>query len=151
MRDRCVARQKLHCTPCNCSWRCLTRCVLCRRQQQSLTNLLFERQFAPCSKRTCSQSTSEQSTRCIDSWAEGDSLKRCSATYCQLTPPPRSTIAAAFSPDGKLVASTQYVDNLLRTLQTTRLSKHFFGPMLNACFGVVFATFELLLAVGTIQ
>ena len=78
------------------------------RQQRSLTNLLFERQFAPCTKRTCSRVISEQSTRCIESWAEGDSLKRCSATYCQLTPPPRSTIAAAFSPDGKLVASTQY-------------------------------------------
>lgn len=85
------------------------------RQQQSLTNLLFERQFAPCSKRACSRILSEQSTRCIESWAEDDSLKRCSATYCQLTPPPRSTIAAAFSPDGKLVASTQYVITILRT------------------------------------
>ncbi|KAK9806274.1 hypothetical protein WJX72_008088 [[Myrmecia] bisecta] len=33
-------------------------------------------------------------------------LRRCSATYCELTPPPRSTIAAAFSPDGRLLAST---------------------------------------------
>ncbi|KAL0022808.1 hypothetical protein WJX79_000182 [Trebouxia sp. C0005] len=76
------------------------------RQEQTLTSLLLKRQFGPCRKPYCSRDISQQSSRVIDSWAEGDSLKRCSATYCQLTPPPRSTIAAAFSPDGKLVAST---------------------------------------------
>ncbi len=79
------------------------------RQEQTLTSLLLKRQFGPCRKPYCSRDISQQSSRVIDSWAEGDSLKRCSATYCQLTPPPRSTIAAAFSPDGKLVASTQCV------------------------------------------
>lgn len=43
----------------------------------------------------------------LGSFAEGDLLRRCAATYCELTPPPRSTIAAAFSPDGALLASTQ--------------------------------------------
>ncbi|DBA94057.1 TPA: hypothetical protein ACH3X1_001705 [Trebouxia sp. C0004] len=76
------------------------------RQEQTLTSLLLKRQFGPGRKPYCSRDISQQSSRVIDSWAEGDSLKRCSATYCQLTPPPRSTIAAAFSPDGKLVAST---------------------------------------------
>ena len=33
-------------------------------------------------------------------------LRRLSAIYCKLKPPPRSTIAAAFSPDGKFLAST---------------------------------------------
>ena len=38
---------------------------------------------------------------------EADSLQHLSARYCPLMPPPRSTIAAAFSPDGKTLASTQ--------------------------------------------
>ncbi|KAM0928170.1 hypothetical protein ACQ4PT_002312 [Festuca glaucescens] len=40
------------------------------------------------------------------SWAESQSLHRWSAKYCPLMPPPRSTIAAAFSSDGKTLAST---------------------------------------------
>jgi hypothetical protein len=43
----------------------------------------------------------------LRAWAEADSLRRCSASYCELSPPTRSTIAAAFSPDGSLLASTQ--------------------------------------------
>ncbi|CAL4962030.1 unnamed protein product [Urochloa decumbens] len=42
----------------------------------------------------------------IFSWAESQSLHRWSPKYCPLSPPPRSTIAAAFSPDGKTLAST---------------------------------------------
>jgi len=41
--------------------------------------------------------------------AEAESLRHLSAQYCPLVPPPRSTIAAAFSPDGKTLASTQQV------------------------------------------
>ncbi|XP_058094921.1 uncharacterized protein LOC131240614 isoform X2 [Magnolia sinica] len=40
------------------------------------------------------------------SWVEAESLRHLSAQYCPLLPPPRSTIAAAFSPDGKTLAST---------------------------------------------
>lgn len=40
------------------------------------------------------------------SWVEAESLRHLSAKYCPLLPPPRSTIAAAFSPDGKMLAST---------------------------------------------
>ncbi|CAA2938760.1 WD40 repeat-containing [Olea europaea subsp. europaea] len=40
------------------------------------------------------------------SWVEAQSLLHLSAKYCSLLPPPRSTIAAAFSPDGKTLAST---------------------------------------------
>jgi hypothetical protein len=43
----------------------------------------------------------------LGAWAECNFLRRCAATYCELSPPPRSTIAAAFSPDGALLASTQ--------------------------------------------
>lgn len=39
-------------------------------------------------------------------WVEAESLQHLSAKYCPLVPPPRSTIAAAFSPDGKTLAST---------------------------------------------
>ena len=38
---------------------------------------------------------------------EAESLRHLSARYCPFFPPPRSTIAAAFSPDGKVLASTQ--------------------------------------------
>ncbi|XP_044502976.1 uncharacterized protein LOC123223713 isoform X2 [Mangifera indica] len=40
------------------------------------------------------------------SWVEAESLRHLSAKYCPLLPPPRSTIAAAFSPDGRTLAST---------------------------------------------
>lgn len=43
----------------------------------------------------------------LQRWAESDFLRRCAASYCRLSPSPRSTIAAAFSPDGRLLASTQ--------------------------------------------
>lgn len=41
------------------------------------------------------------------SWLERDFIQHCSAEYVDLRPTPRSTIAAAFSPDGTVVASTQ--------------------------------------------
>ncbi|XP_077229920.1 uncharacterized protein LOC143862725 [Tasmannia lanceolata] len=40
------------------------------------------------------------------SWLEAESLCHLSAKYSPLVPPPRSTIAAAFSADGKTLAST---------------------------------------------
>ncbi|KAE8076170.1 hypothetical protein FH972_014835 [Carpinus fangiana] len=40
------------------------------------------------------------------SWVEAETLRHLSAKYCPLLPPPRSTIAAAFSPDGRTLAST---------------------------------------------
>ncbi|KAJ6403664.1 hypothetical protein OIU84_011965 [Salix udensis] len=44
--------------------------------------------------------------RGLISWVEAESLRHLTAEYCSLVPPPRSTIAAAFSPDGKTLAST---------------------------------------------
>ncbi|KAL5851662.1 hypothetical protein ACOSQ3_006780 [Xanthoceras sorbifolium] len=44
--------------------------------------------------------------RGLISWVETESLRYLSAKYCPLLPPPRSTIAAAFSFDGKTLAST---------------------------------------------
>ncbi|XP_042941622.1 uncharacterized protein LOC122276149 isoform X4 [Carya illinoinensis] len=40
-------------------------------------------------------------------WVEAEMLWHLSAKYCPLLPPPRSTIAAAFSSDGRTVASMQ--------------------------------------------
>eukprot|EP00271_Cylindrocystis_brebissonii_P019705 TRINITY_DN615_c1_g1_i8.p1 TRINITY_DN615_c1_g1~~TRINITY_DN615_c1_g1_i8.p1 ORF type:complete len:1839 (-),score=323.05 TRINITY_DN615_c1_g1_i8:425-5941(-) len=42
----------------------------------------------------------------LPQWLEDDSLQHCSAISCSLHPAPRSTIAAAFSSDGKNLAST---------------------------------------------
>ncbi|XP_011625679.1 uncharacterized protein LOC18440543 isoform X1 [Amborella trichopoda] len=56
-----------------------------------------------CSKRRCEVLDAK---RGLVSWVETESLRHFSAKYCPLTPPPRSTIAAAFSPDGKTLAST---------------------------------------------
>ncbi|XP_074269114.1 uncharacterized protein LOC141592384 [Silene latifolia] len=44
--------------------------------------------------------------RGLISWVEAESFRHLSAQYCPLLPPPRSTIAATFSPDGKTLAST---------------------------------------------
>ena len=44
----------------------------------------------------------------LEHWLEEELLRHCSSAYCNNVPPlPRSTIALAFSPDGKLLASTQ--------------------------------------------
>jgi len=53
-----------------------------------------------------SVSVSRQHDAGLRSWAESDALAHCTATYSELRPAPRSTIAAAFSPDGTLLAST---------------------------------------------
>ncbi|KAI3741547.1 hypothetical protein L1987_59221 [Smallanthus sonchifolius] len=42
------------------------------------------------------------------SWVEAESLRCLSAKYCPLVPSSRSRIAAAFSVDGKVLASTRY-------------------------------------------
>ncbi|KAM0028268.1 putative transcription factor WD40-like family [Helianthus debilis subsp. tardiflorus] len=50
--------------------------------------------------------SARDSRRELLSWVETESLGWLSAKYCSLMPSPRSTIAAAFSPDGKILAST---------------------------------------------
>ncbi|XP_057424462.1 uncharacterized protein LOC130718039 isoform X3 [Lotus japonicus] len=86
--------------------------------------LLAQREIAPRTKHvprwrwgescksksgSCSHRKSEaviDAKRGLLSWVEAESLLHLSAKYCPLLPPPRSTIAAAFSPDGKVLAST---------------------------------------------
>ncbi|XP_054801591.1 uncharacterized protein LOC129305634 [Prosopis cineraria] len=60
--------------------------------------------FSSSSSRN--SNSSEDARRGLLSWVEAESLRHLSAKYCSLLPPPRSTIAAAFSSDGKVLAST---------------------------------------------
>ncbi|KAK9827688.1 hypothetical protein WJX81_000005 [Elliptochloris bilobata] len=73
--------------------------------------MLRARETAPHGRRVCGpagalSAAAEEPSMALRGWAEGDFLRRCDATYCALAPPPRSTIAIAFSPDGALLAST---------------------------------------------
>jgi activator-of-BECN1-regulated-autophagy protein 1 len=60
-----------------------------------------EREDAKC---CCAPPLSPTTT--LHNYVEQDSLKRFTASYCPLVPNPRSTIANAYSSDGKRVAST---------------------------------------------
>ena len=72
--------------------------------------LLRQREICGGGRRSVQAASSSQEgdgQKALGSFAEEDFLRRCSASYCELTPPPRSTIATAFSPDGRFLASTQ--------------------------------------------
>lgn len=56
-----------------------------------------------CSRQRCEVTDAKNG---LIAWVEAESLRHFSAKYCPLVPPPRSTIAAAFSPDGQTLAST---------------------------------------------
>ncbi|XP_006660508.1 uncharacterized protein LOC102702593 [Oryza brachyantha] len=90
--------------------------------KRNIFYLLAQREISPQSKHQakklwsgspeCSTGSVELSFWVADarhdlfSWAESQSLHRWSAKYCPLLPAPRSTIAAAFSLDGRTLAST---------------------------------------------
>ncbi|XWS39104.1 hypothetical protein CRYUN_Cryun18bG0021600 [Craigia yunnanensis] len=93
------------------------------RRPSNVFQLLAQREVSPRTKRSSRKLWGEVSKCCLDSfgpmcqaardarrdllsWVEAESLRHFSAKYCRLLPPPRSTIAAAFSPDGKMLAST---------------------------------------------
>nr|CAD1830852.1 unnamed protein product [Ananas comosus var. bracteatus] len=91
-------------------------------RRRNVFQLLVQREISPRTKRCRKNLWGEVSTyepdncwsRCemtdakyaLSSWVESESLRHLSAKYCSLRPPPRSTIAAAFSPDGTTLAST---------------------------------------------
>ncbi|GAB2295355.1 hypothetical protein Dimus_029526 [Dionaea muscipula] len=94
-----------------------------RHRTDNVFGLVARRELVPrtksCIKRFWGESFEEHyesfglrreaatdSRRALMSWVEAESLRHLSAKYCPLLPPPRSTIAAAFSPDGKALAST---------------------------------------------
>ncbi|XVF62752.1 hypothetical protein PTKIN_Ptkin09bG0033600 [Pterospermum kingtungense] len=93
------------------------------RKPSNVFHLLAQREVSPRTKRSSRKLWGEESKsrlnslgptcqatrdarRDLLSWVEAESLQNFSAKYCPLLPPPRSTIAAAFSPDGKTLAST---------------------------------------------
>lgn len=94
----------------------------CSLRLRNVSQLLALREISPRSKnsskrfwhQTSPLRTDGYGPRCeiinarqsLISWVEADSLRNLSAKYCPLLPPPRSTIAAAFSSDGKKLAST---------------------------------------------
>ncbi|GMH20069.1 hypothetical protein Nepgr_021910 [Nepenthes gracilis] len=118
-----------------------------RNSANNVFRLLAHREVAPQTKRSTKRLWEESSKGHFDSynprretardanhgllsWVEADSLRHLSAKYCPLLPPPRSTIAAAFSPDGKTLASTHgdhtvkiidfYTGNCLKVLSGHR-------------------------------
>ncbi|KAK1260896.1 hypothetical protein QJS04_geneDACA002297 [Acorus gramineus] len=92
------------------------------KQGSSVTRLLAWREVSPRAKHTSKKLWGGNSRWGVDcheprcqvtdakhaliSWVEAESLRHLSAKYCPLVPPPRSTIAAAFSVDGRTLAST---------------------------------------------
>ncbi|KAK2999944.1 hypothetical protein RJ639_022685, partial [Escallonia herrerae] len=83
--------------------------LLARREISPRMKCVTRRQWGEAAKRNIQSSLSDAMTdarRELFSWVEAESFQHLSATYCSLVPPPRSTIAAAFSPDGKTLAST---------------------------------------------
>ncbi|XP_022138784.1 uncharacterized protein LOC111009861 isoform X2 [Momordica charantia] len=94
-----------------------------RQRVSNVFQLLAQREVSPQTKRASRRFWGDSHDRQCDSvgsrceaardakrglisWVEGESLRHLSAKYCPLLPPPRSTIAAAFSPDGRTLAST---------------------------------------------
>ncbi|XP_007035330.2 PREDICTED: uncharacterized protein LOC18603358 isoform X1 [Theobroma cacao] len=93
------------------------------RRPSNVFQLLARREVSPRTKRSSRKLWGEEpksrhdsfgstcqaardARRDLLSWVEAESLRHFSAKYCPLLPPPRSTIAAAFSPDGNTLAST---------------------------------------------
>lgn len=86
--------------------------LLQQREISPRTKCLAQKQWGEASKSDVEYYFEPKVERVRDarrellSWVEAESLHHLSAKYCSLVPAPRSTIAAAFSPDGKTLAST---------------------------------------------
>ncbi|CAA0407368.1 unnamed protein product [Arabidopsis thaliana] len=94
-----------------------------RRRGRSVFNMLVQREMSPKAKfvprkrwgksrwytdSSCgtNNESMKETGQSLTSWVEAESLQHLSAKYCPLGAPPRSTIAAAFSTDGRTLAST---------------------------------------------
>ncbi|XVE72840.1 hypothetical protein DITRI_Ditri11bG0070500 [Diplodiscus trichospermus] len=86
--------------------------LLGKREVSQRTKYVPKRRWREAPKKNVDSSSGPNSEpirdarRGLVSWAEEMSLQHLSGKYCPLLPPPRSTIAAAFSPDGRTLAST---------------------------------------------
>ncbi|KAL6757465.1 quinon protein alcohol dehydrogenase-like superfamily [Haematococcus lacustris] len=76
-----------------------------RTQRGGLAKLLLDRESGAPNAKSLLQGRALWSAR-LASWAEEDFLQHCSAQYCDSIGHPRSTIAANYSLDGTVVAST---------------------------------------------
>mmetsp|Transcript_7806 Transcript_7806/g.18684 ORF Transcript_7806/g.18684 Transcript_7806/m.18684 type:complete len:729 (+) Transcript_7806:188-2374(+) len=83
------------------------------RKEYNVSQLLLQREIYPRSENssrgavcTCHAECSTSPNCELGRWAESDFFRRCSAKYLVLGPHSRSTIAAAFSHNGELLAST---------------------------------------------
>jgi hypothetical protein len=82
-------------------------------EQKNILQMLLRRETFPGRDPYCrGNQKALHPKRAVECWTETDSIINCAAMYCPLRPAPRSTIAAAFSPDGELLASTQCVSRL---------------------------------------
>ncbi|KAJ0113026.1 hypothetical protein Patl1_01671 [Pistacia atlantica] len=106
---RPLDRNSVQLRPSNQSHRRNVSRLLALREISPRTKYVPGRQRGEAS-RSSARGSRNESLRDIKhglvSWVEAESLRHLSAKYCPLLPPPRSTIAAAFSPDGRTLAST---------------------------------------------
>ncbi|KAL1808600.1 hypothetical protein ACET3Z_025590 [Daucus carota] len=87
-------------------FRLLARREISPRTKDSSRNLWREDSKSNVNSAVLRGEAARDVRRSLISWVEAESLRHFTAKYCPLLPPPRSTIAAAFSPDGKTLAST---------------------------------------------
>ncbi|XP_038713783.1 uncharacterized protein LOC120007553 isoform X1 [Tripterygium wilfordii] len=85
--------------------------LLARREISPRTKDAPKKCWGEASKKSSNSSSLRKSApidpnRGLISWIEAESLRHLSAKYCPLVPSPKSTIAAAFNPDGRTLAST---------------------------------------------
>ncbi|XP_074307080.1 uncharacterized protein LOC141642252 [Silene latifolia] len=127
MRDTMLLDDPSNCpstsNPSSCVAEAVSSNSSYKRSTDNVYNLLARREVTSRTKRLtrrlwgeglegCSDSRGQilevgrDARRGLISWVEAESLCHFSAQYCPLLPPPRSTIAAAFSSDGKTLAST---------------------------------------------
>ncbi|KAJ0052069.1 hypothetical protein Pint_01634 [Pistacia integerrima] len=106
---RPLDRNSVQSRPSNHSHRRNVSRLLALREISPRTKYVQGTQWGEAS-RSSARGSRNESLRDIKhglvSWVEAESLRHLSAKYCPLLPPPRSTIAAAFSPDGRTLAST---------------------------------------------
>lgn len=75
-------------------------------RMEGVAQLLLQRELGPAFS-TGRRSGASSASADLKVWAEADFLRHSSSSYIEFSPPPRSSIAAAFSPDAKWLASTQ--------------------------------------------
>ncbi|XP_059431933.1 uncharacterized protein LOC132165407 isoform X3 [Corylus avellana] len=81
-------------------------CLIKLREISPRTKHVPKRHWGEASKPEPKSEAARDPRRGLLSWVEAETLRHLSAKYCPLVPPPRSTIAAAFSHDGRKLAST---------------------------------------------